>query len=427
MNTSERLLATVSADPLLAYSLLAAALLAVVSVGTGLARLDLVALFRPRMLLRIVGAVAAAFLLTVLATVVVPEGAAPPSAVAGTPAPGGLDQGTSSRAAAVPQGTAAAADLGTADSSTADAVAAGEAAGGTGPTPAARGPTPARRTAARPRRAGGRRRPGERRRDRGEPAGERRATGRARTRRDRRAAVGTSAGAATGTAASTTPGAPPGGAAEPEAAGPAPVLATSRSWWSRVLPGLARFPLYLVTLAYGPSIGVVTAALFAGFEASSLLPGWPEAILALELAVLGWLAIYPSPRQHRLAGPFNALLAFALAWGTGGLALLEARAGDVTAAGLWQLVRNDVPGVVASAVLLALIPPSAYRTLFPASRIAPRVERAVAARSLVLTVVEERPAREDVSLTRPEMPRALPRRPRQRTLDPLPPLPDEDD
>ena len=194
-----------------------------------------------------------------------------------------------------------------------------------------------------------------------------------------------------------------------------------------MLPGLARFPLYLVTLAYGPSIGVVTAALFAGFEASSLLPGWPEAILALELAVLGWLAIYPSPRQHRLAGPFNALLAFALAWGTGGLALLEARAGDVTAAGLWQLVRNDVPGVVASAVLLALIPPSAYRTLFPASRIAPRVERAVAARSLVLTVVEERPAREDVSLTRPEMPRALPRRPRQRTLDPLPPLPDEDD
>src|SRR5690606_31936617 len=66
-----------------------------------------------------------------------------------------------------------------------------------------------------------------------------------------------------------------------------------------ILPGLHRFPLYLVALAYGPATGLLTGALFAAFASSTLLPGAPEAVLALELAVLGWLAIYPSPRSTR--------------------------------------------------------------------------------------------------------------------------------
>ncbi len=138
-----------------------------------------------------------------------------------------------------------------------------------------------------------------------------------------------------------------------------------------VAPGLHRLPLYLVALAYGPATGAVVGVLFAGFHAGDALPGWPEAVLTLELAVLGWLAIYPSPRDTRLAGPLDALLAYALAWGTAGVALLAADHSEVTL----ELVLADhaavLPGVVASALLLTLFGPAAYRSAFPGSRIYP--------------------------------------------------------
>jgi hypothetical protein len=247
--------------------------------------------------------------------------------------------------------------------------------------------------------------------------------------------VGTTAS----TTADTTPDDGPGGApaTAPNASGataadepPAGVASPGTGtlpWWVGALRGLSRFPLYLVTLAYGPTVGIAAAALFAGFESSTLLPGWPEAILALELAVLGWLAIYPSPRQSRLAGPFNALLAYALAWGTAGLALLEARTGAVTMGGVWQQHRDTALGIVLSAVLLVLVSPATYRSVFPASRIAPRADPAPVGRSLVLTVVEERPERVDVTLTHPDLPRAFRRRQRRRALEPLPELPSDVD
>ncbi|MEJ2291734.1 MAG: hypothetical protein P8Y05_08465 [Deinococcales bacterium] len=63
------------------------------------------------------------------------------------------------------------------------------------------------------------------------------------------------------------------------------------STWTRLAAGLERFPLALVTLAYGPGVGLVAAALVAGLQANGWLPGWQQAVFALEQLVLGWLAM----------------------------------------------------------------------------------------------------------------------------------------
>lgn len=137
-----------------------------------------------------------------------------------------------------------------------------------------------------------------------------------------------------------------------------------------LLPALHRFPLYLVALAYGPTTGLLTGVLFAAFASSTLLPGAAEAVLALELAVLGWLAIYPSPRTTRWAGPLNAGLAYLLAWGTGGIAMLAVAGGDIT---LTRVINEHLPlapslGLVL--LLLLVVGPRAYAKAFPHSRIA---------------------------------------------------------
>src|SRR5680860_60625 len=139
---------------------------------------------------------------------------------------------------------------------------------------------------------------------------------------------------------------------------------------AEVLPGLHRFPLYLVALAYGPTTGLLAGALFAAFASSALLPGAPEAVLTLELTVLGWLAIYPSPRATRWAGPLNGALAYLLAWGTAGITLFASSGATVTFAALVDEHRALLPGLGAALVLLAMVGPTAYRRAFPRSRIA---------------------------------------------------------
>lgn len=192
-----------------------------------------------------------------------------------------------------------------------------------------------------------------------------------------------------------------------------------------VVRGLARFPLYLAALAYGPGVGLVAAGLFAGLQVGGGAPGRLEAVLALELAVLGWLAIFPSPRSDRWAGPFDAVLAYALAWGTAGLALLESRSGAVTPAGLWAQQQHLVAGAAASALLLTLIPPRAYRRAFPHSRIAPADEpepsdRDDADRDDAGRERARAAARDPVTLTQPDLPRALRRERDRRELEPFP-------
>jgi thiamine transporter ThiT len=135
------------------------------------------------------------------------------------------------------------------------------------------------------------------------------------------------------------------------------------------LTDLSRFPLYLTALAYGPSAGLFSAGLVAAYHTDTPFPGWNEAILGLELALVGWLSIFPSPRQARWAGPLNVLLAYILAWSTAGLALLQFASGNVTVLSLWQQHQQVLGGVMISALLLYLLGPRWYRRRFPHSRL----------------------------------------------------------
>lgn len=145
------------------------------------------------------------------------------------------------------------------------------------------------------------------------------------------------------------------------------------SWQPVSLAGVSRFPLYIVTLAYGPSAGLVAAGLFAAFTATGSLPGWPEAVLALELVVLGWFAIAPSPRTFRWAGPFDAGVAYLLAWATGGSALLQSLSGQ-GAQWVTHVSYHETFfwGVVISVLSLFLLSPKTYRDLFRGSSIGSR-------------------------------------------------------
>ncbi len=138
-----------------------------------------------------------------------------------------------------------------------------------------------------------------------------------------------------------------------------------------LLVGLSRVPLYLLALAYGPTPGLLAGALYAAATADGQYPGWPEAILALELTVLGWLALAPSPRRTRWAGPLAAPVAYLLAIGTAGVAHSVWLTGDVSLAGLVTEQATSLPGLVAAWALLALFGPGFYQRYLGGSRIAP--------------------------------------------------------
>lgn len=136
------------------------------------------------------------------------------------------------------------------------------------------------------------------------------------------------------------------------------------------LGGVSRLPLYVIALGYGPSAGLLAAGLFAAFGGL----GVDEAFLALELSVVGWLAIFPSPRRYRFAGPLNVLLAFSLVTATAGVAWLAWQPYPFSAFALWQQVQGQLGGLMLSVLLLALVPPSFYRRVLVNSPIAPTGE-----------------------------------------------------
>jgi hypothetical protein len=143
-----------------------------------------------------------------------------------------------------------------------------------------------------------------------------------------------------------------------------------------LLAGLSRLPLYLIALAYGPTLGLVAAGLVALFAMISGTLGWSEAVLALELTVLGWFAIAPSPYKVRWAGPLNVLLAYCLTWATGGSAYLQ----HLTKRGTelsthWQYHQPFLLGVFLSALLLYFVVPTMYQKFFKDSSIAPPVPK----------------------------------------------------
>lgn len=178
-----------------------------------------------------------------------------------------------------------------------------------------------------------------------------------------------------------------------------------------LMAGLEHFPLVLAALAYGPTPGLVVAALYANFGAQGDLPLARQGVLALELALVGWLAIYPSPREHRWAGPVNAVLGYTLAWATAGLALTQWRFGGLGMEALLEQHVGAWPGVLSSALLLLLVPPAAYRRLFPQSQI---FEEAVEAPVVIEPIHDDRGERIRTDLTQFELPPAEEGRRRRR-------------
>lgn len=143
-----------------------------------------------------------------------------------------------------------------------------------------------------------------------------------------------------------------------------PLSATPGSW---PLGGVSRLPLYVIALGYGPSAGLIAAGLYAAFGGL----GIEALLLGLELTVVGWLAIFPSPRRHRLAGPFNVLLGFSLVAASAGIAWVVWRDGAFSSLALWAQYQGQLGGVLICALLLGLLPARFYRTVLTASPIAP--------------------------------------------------------
>lgn len=155
------------------------------------------------------------------------------------------------------------------------------------------------------------------------------------------------------------------------------------------LRGLSRLPLYVVALAYGPTAGLISAGLFAAFATTSGTLGWAEAVLALELIVLGWFAMAPSPFKLLWAGPLNVVLAYFLTWATGGSAFLQHVTGQAMDLNThWTYHQNLLLGVGLSVVVLFFVRPSFYQKFFPNSRISPPREQVPTAEPVVRQTVQ---------------------------------------
>lgn len=179
--------------------------------------------------------------------------------------------------------------------------------------------------------------------------------------------------------------------------------------------GVARLPLYVLALAYGPSSGLLAGALFAGATAVGPYPGWTEAILMLELTILGWLAIAPSPRRARWAGPASAGVAYALALGTAGVAFFVWRHGQFDLGSLLAEQAAVLPGLLIAWVLLGLLSPRYYARRLPHSRIAPRARQRTAVRAPAATGAPQALVRTQRAVTATAELQPLEKMPRKRS------------
>jgi hypothetical protein len=134
-------------------------------------------------------------------------------------------------------------------------------------------------------------------------------------------------------------------------------------------------PLTLVALGYGPTPALVALALSVAWfghpdpsgATGAAIGGW---LLGLELLVLGWLAIAPSPRRWPLLAGLYLVLAHALAWSTAGLAWMVIDAGEPTLAALREWHGHRLLELAAVATALAALPPRFWRAAFPDSSLA---------------------------------------------------------
>jgi hypothetical protein len=132
----------------------------------------------------------------------------------------------------------------------------------------------------------------------------------------------------------------------------------------RWLDGMRRWPLWLLALGYGPSVGVLAGLAFAAVEAAQTGLPAGEAVLVLELAAIGWIAIAPSPRRTRWAAPLAVLTGWALAHASLGLALRAADGAAASPAAL-LLPGGLPPAVGLGALALAFPGPRWWRRAAP--------------------------------------------------------------
>ena len=145
--------------------------------------------------------------------------------------------------------------------------------------------------------------------------------------------------------------------------------------WSDTVAAAALAPIAIIAVAYGPTPALVTLALVHAWVG---LPPYPSAAVGpvgglfsgLELALLGWLAIAPSPRRYPLLAGLYLLLAHAFTWATAGLAWLVVTHGDLSLAAATDTHGMRFGAVAATATVLALVPPSWWRRAFPGSALA---------------------------------------------------------
>ncbi len=115
-----------------------------------------------------------------------------------------------------------------------------------------------------------------------------------------------------------------------------------------------RLPLYLLALGYGPGVGLVGALAWSATSPGPWLADVGQARLALEVVVVGWLALAPSPRRRRWAGPLAVLLGWALATATLGLAAWATAAGTSSWSAFWDAQRGAIAVLVATALIAAI-------------------------------------------------------------------------
>jgi hypothetical protein len=141
---------------------------------------------------------------------------------------------------------------------------------------------------------------------------------------------------------------------------------------AELLIGLGRLPLYLFALAYGPVPAMVAAALAGAYLPRLVAVPWEPYHLGLELVVIGWLAVWPSPRRTRWVGGLYCVSGYVLAAATVGITTI-ALTGVHVDLSLLLAHHGLVPlGVLVAALVLASCGPRTFDTLFPGAGIAPR-------------------------------------------------------
>jgi hypothetical protein len=185
--------------------------------------------------------------------------------------------------------------------------------------------------------------------------------------------------------------------------------------WATPANELALAPLALIALAYGPTPALVALALvfaWVGLPQLGAGAGSPAQVwlLALQLSVLGWLAIAPNPRRASGVAGAYVVAAHALTWATAGLAWSALRHGGVSLELLELEHGLRFEGVALLSAALALLPPVVWRALFPGGRLADAAPDAEPARSASALAVAggEPPASDATRRAQRGTPRRLP-------------------